>query len=50
MPKTTIELRSIAEAAINSGAIIILKNASRKTTIELRSIASAAPGKVIFEL
>lgn len=47
--KTTMDLKSIARLASNSGAFILLRNSGGKTMAELKEIAKLAPGKVIFE-
>lgn len=48
--KTTEQLKQIVQAAAQSGATVIIRNADSKTTEQLKQIASLAPGKVTFEV
>ena len=48
--KTADQLVKIAEAAADSGAIVIINNVGQKTTHQLTEIGMAGKGKVILNL
>ena len=48
--KTTMDLRQIINAVVNSGGHITLKNCDKKTTMDLRLLCVNSPKNITLDL